>query len=383
MSNKKLAIVSTHPIQYNAPLFQLLAQLPDVSLKVFYTWSQAQQSVSDKEFGREIVWDIPLLKGYDFEFVENISKKPKQSFGGLVNPELIPNIQKWHPDAILVFGWNFSSHFKVMRHFHGKVPIWFRGDSTLLDEETGIKKIIRRCVLRFVYSFVDHAFYVGQNNKKYFMAHGLTESQLTFAPHAIDIARFSNETSVVKGKTWRKELGYKDNEIIMVFAGKIYSVKNMVSFSKQFVDYITHVPNSKLRLLIIGNGEQESQLACHPFIKRLPFQNQSKMPDVYNIGDLIVLPSISETWGLAINEAMAAGKPVVVTDKVGCAPDLVESGINGFYFSLKDETVNMNMFKTIETSNLKRMGEINRNMISNWSYQSVAAAIKQQLMSIK
>ena len=116
MPNKRLAIISTHPIQYNAPLFHVLAQTPGVDLKVFYTWSQAQQSVSDKEFGRKIVWDIPLLEGYDYEFIENVSNKPKQQFRGLVNPGLIPAIENWHPDAVLVFGWNFSSHFKAMRH---------------------------------------------------------------------------------------------------------------------------------------------------------------------------------------------------------------------------------------------------------------------------
>lgn len=218
MPNKRLAIISTHPIQYNAPLFRVLAQAPGVDLKVFYTWSQAQESVIDKEFGRKIVWDIPLLEGYDYEFIENVSNKPKQQFKGLVNPGLIPAIENWHPDAVLVFGWNFSSHFKAMRHFHGRIPVWFRGDSTLLDEKKSLRTILRRSVLRFVYSFVDHAFYVGENNRKYFLAHGLKDRQLSFAPHAIDNARFGSEEAVAKGKSWRKALGYTDNEIVMVLS---------------------------------------------------------------------------------------------------------------------------------------------------------------------
>ncbi len=379
MPNKRLAIISTHPIQYNAPLFRVLAQTPGVDLKVFYTWSQAQQSVSDKEFGRKIVWDIPLLEGYDYEFIENVSNKPKQQFRGLVNPGLIPAIENWHPDAVLVFGWNFSSHFKAMRHFHGRIPVWFRGDSTLLDEKKSLRTILRRSVLRFVYSFVDHAFYVGENNRKYFLAHGLKDRQLSFAPHAIDNARFGSEEAVAKGKSWRKDLGYTDNEIVMAFAGKIYHVKNMISFSRQFADYATLNPDCKLRLLIIGNGEQESLLANHAFIKRLPFQNQSKMPEIYNIGDIVVLPSVSETWGLVVNEAMAAGKPVVVTDKVGCAIDLVEQGKNGFYFNLASPNSNFDMFSEIEAANLNDIGSRNKNTIKKWSHLAIANSLIKQL----
>lgn len=379
MQNKRLAIISTHPIQYNAPLFRLLANTPGVDVKVFYTWSQARESVADKEFGRKIVWDIPLLDGYDYEFITNISSKPKQSFGGLVNPGLIPAIEKWGPDAVMVFGWNFSSHFKAMRHFHGEVPVWFRGDSTLLDEKPGMKTMLRRMALRFVYSFVDRAFYVGQNNHRYFLAHGLKESQLTFAPHAIDNARFGSDEARAEGQKWRRELGYADDDIVMVFAGKIYGVKNMVDFSNQFKNYLDNNGESKLKLLIVGNGIDEDKLAKHDHILKLLFQNQSKMPAIYNIGDVFVLPSVSETWGLAINEAMAAGKPVIVTKKVGCAVDLVKDGINGFYFDLDNTTANQTMFAAIERSDLRAIGVHNADQIDTWSYGEVAKAISKQL----
>ena len=158
---KKLAIVTTHPIQYNAPWFKLLAQRNNVQLKVFYTWSQAQHSVKDKVFGKEIQWDIPLLDSYDYEFVENVAKKPGSNhFFGIDCPKLIDTLKNYKPDIILFFGWNFKSHFKAMRYFHGKVPVWFRGDSTLLDEQKGLKTLLRRLVLKLVYSYVDKVLYV-------------------------------------------------------------------------------------------------------------------------------------------------------------------------------------------------------------------------------
>lgn len=365
-------------------MFRLLAQTQGVEVKVFYTWSQARESVADKEFGREIVWDIPLLDGYDYEFIENISAKPKQSFGGLVNPGLIPAIERWKPDAVLVFGWNFSSHFKAMRHFHGKVPVWFRGDSTLLDEKPGVKTLLRRMALRYVYSFVDRAFYVGENNRQYFLVHGLKESQLTFAPHAIDNARFGREEAKTEGLKWRKELGYTDDDIVILYAGKISARKNIADFTRQAIDYIEANPSSKLKLLIVGNGENENILPRHSAIRRMDFQNQSRMPALNHLADIVVLPSKwGETWGLAINEAMAAGKPVIVTSKVGCTIDLVKDDVNGYYFSLDDESHNQKMFSQLENINLSGIGLYNQEMISNWSYQAIVNAITTQIQLLK
>ena len=116
----RLAIVSTHPIQYNAPLFRMLAEEPGVLLKVFYT-RKAEDVRFDPDFGQEIIWDVPLAEGYTHESFDASSQK------GLA--ALLSSIGTFQPKAILVFGWNFPGHFKVMRHFRGTIKVWFRGDS--------------------------------------------------------------------------------------------------------------------------------------------------------------------------------------------------------------------------------------------------------------
>ena len=136
---KKLAIITTHPIQYNAPLFRLLTERSKISIKVFYTWGQTKEGlVYDPDFKKEFKWDIPLLDGYEHEFVENISSNPGAgNFKGIINKDLIERIEQYNPDAILVYGWSFKSHLQVLRWFKGKKKIIFRGDSTLLDEVKG------------------------------------------------------------------------------------------------------------------------------------------------------------------------------------------------------------------------------------------------------
>ena len=174
---KKLAIITTHPIQYNAPLFRLLTERNEIDIKVFYTWSQSAAGKKfDPGFGQDIEWDIPLLEGYEYTFVNNISTAPgSHHYKGINNPTLIKEIKEWGANSLLVYGWNFKSHLTAIRFFSKKIPVFFRGDSTLLDEKKGLKKIIRRFFLKYVYSHIYTAFYTGSANKAYFKAMGLKE----------------------------------------------------------------------------------------------------------------------------------------------------------------------------------------------------------------
>ena len=105
-------------------------------MKVFYTWGQMLgQEKYDPDFGRKVEWDIPFLEGYEYSFVDNISQSPgSHHFKGIDNPALISEIDSWNPDALLIFGWAFKSHLKILRHYKGKKMLLFRGDSHLLDE---------------------------------------------------------------------------------------------------------------------------------------------------------------------------------------------------------------------------------------------------------
>lgn len=379
---KKLAIISTHPIQYNAPLFRKLAQSDDIEIHVFYTWSQSETGVKDVEFGKEIVWDIPLLDGYQYTFVENVSTYPRKHFKGLKNPKLIPLIEKWGADAVWVFGWNFQSHLKAMRHFKGRIPVYFRGDSTLLNETGGLKTMMRRIALTWVYSYVDVAFYVGTNNKEYFRKHGLKESQLCLAPHAIDNDRFAddqNKQYEEKARQWKNELGYDDKDIVLLYTGKFIGVKNITSLIRLFNEFCRLHKEAPLHLLLIGNGELESELrsisGLNNKIRFLPFQNQSIMPVVYRLGDILIMPSVSETWGLGINEAMACGRAAMASRRVGCAVDMIKEPVSGWIYDLDDEAHNLLLLESWNKEILAQIGANNRNWINQWSFDAIVSSV--------
>ena len=382
---KKIAIVTTHPIQYNAPLFGLITKEQEIELMVFYTWGASSvESKYDPDFGKVIEWDIPLLEGYNYSFVTNTSSDPgSHHFNGIINPSLNREIEEWRPDVLWVWGWAFKSHFKVMRHFNGKIPIWFRGDSTLLDEPDGfsIRKIARRIFLTSLYRYVDKAFYVGTHNKAYFKKHRLTESQLIYAPHAVDNNRFSDESGEKTSRAleWRKELGYSESDFVILFAGKFEPKKNpsfMLEISKE-------ISNNKVKFLMVGNGILEAELK---FSSRndsrfvfLDFQNQSQMPLLYRVADLFILPSLGpgETWGLAINEALVSGTKVLASEFCGGAIDLITRQ-NGMVFNPNTE------LKAVKEFIRKHQQEITpriqtSSLLNLHTYQEIVAALKNEI----
>ncbi len=375
---KKLAIVTTHPIQYYAPLFKLLAQ--QIELTVFYTWGEASISKYDPGFGKKVEWDIPLLDGYHYHFLENSSKNPgSHGYSGVINPEIISTLENYSPSYILVIGWCYNSHLKVMRHFKGKVPIYFRGDSTLLDNVIqggigNIKLIIRKLVLKWVYSHVNKVFYVGSASKEYFTWAGLKERQLVFAPHSIDNHRFDFDKAEASSAI-RHSLNIPESATVILYAGKLEPKKNPMLLVTAF----NEIALENHYLIILGNGILESELKDVAekgkngnHIIFVGFQNQSLMSTWYRVSDIFCLPSQGpgETWGLAINEAMVCGNAIIASNKVGCATDLIRHNENGWVFESGNKNELKRIIQNLPNKNeLKGMGQRSQMIIKDWSIE--------------
>lgn len=387
----RIAIVTTHPIQYNAPLFARLAAEPGIELMVFYTWSQSKAgSKYDPDFGRTIEWDIPLLEGYPFRFVENVAARPgSDHFRGIDNPTLNRELRDWAPDAIILYGWAFRSHLACLRYFSGKVPILFRGDSTLLDERPGPKQWLRRVFLTWVYRHVDIGLCVGQHNRTYYLAHGLRPGQLVYAPHTIDNDRFAADdgSRSKAAREQRRAMGIADHEYVLLFVGKLEAKKD-----PDFLLRLLHVlDDPAFHVVYVGNGHLEAALRQkadgHPRVHFLGFRNQQAMPEIYRIADVLVLPSRwNETWGLAVNEAMACGRTVLVSDRVGCAPDLVLHDQTGWIFrsegQSESEVAGWLKHAAARSGTFVEMGRRAQDRIMNHSMDRLVEGIRQAIRSI-
>ncbi|MEI8044877.1 MAG: glycosyltransferase family 4 protein, partial [Verrucomicrobiota bacterium] len=330
----------------------------------------------DPGFGAAITWDIPLLGGYEHEFVPNVAKNPGTGhFGGIDLPDLPARIKAWRPDALLVFGWCWKAHLAALRHFAGRLPILFRGDSTLLDERPGLRTLARRLWLRWVYSHVDTALYVGTRNREYYEAHGLKPSQLVFAPHAIENERFMRDTEGqgARAELWRSSVGIGPEQVVFLFAGKLEPKKAPDLLLKAFTQLRSDGPGHAA-LVFCGSGVLEPALrqSAGPGVHFLGFRNQTEMPWVYRVGDVLVLPSRGpgETWGLALNEAMACGRAVMASDRVGAAVDLVKPGRTGWMFAAGDASALLAALREVLAqgrAGLRVMGQQALQLVGSWS----------------
>jgi len=339
---KRLAIIVSHPIQYYAPLYQRLARRQDLVIKVFFAWHAGQAEVEDRGFARKLKWDIDLTEGYQFELVPNMAPDPgTHHFLGLINPSLVRRVLAWRPDVVHVTGWASLSHVCALRAFRRrKIPTLFRGDSHLLDAAPkGPRWQLKRRVLQKVYSWPSAFLVVGKANRAYYEAFGVAAQRLYPCPHSIDVGRFSEPAERLDrdAAAWRQQLEIPPDRCALVFAGKFERKKRPMELMRA----VLGLTDPGIVLIMVGGGELENDMrslaAVHPERFRvLPFQNQSRMPVVYRLGQLFVLPSASgETWGLAVNEALACGRPVLVSDRVGGAADVVDS-TSGRVFSWRE-----------------------------------------------
>ncbi len=382
MQKTKVVFIITHPIQYYVPLLQGLSKNELLDIQVFYTWGEESIAKFDPGFNKTIEWDIPLLEGYKYKFLNNIAKDPgSHHYNGIDNPSIINEIQQSSPDKIVVFGWSYKSHLKVLRKFHGKVPIYFRGDSHLLNEGVGIKKWLRRIFLRWVYKKVDFAISVGTQNEAYYKAMGMNSSQILFAPHAIDESRFLMSKDNHLSQAWRNTLEIPDDHTIFIYIGKFEYRKNLETLIKAK----KKLKHESCTLLLVGSGPEEQMLKNlangDPNIHFHGFVNQANIASMYQLADVFVLTSVSETWGLGINEAMNCGLAIVASDKVGCAVDLVKD--NGLIFKAENEIDLADKMLTLLKDRvlLTKMKNNSKELISKWSIKNLISNFEQALLS--
>lgn len=390
----RLAVVLSHPTQYYSPWFRWLhTHVPELYLQVFYLWDFGLVSTHDPGFQQELSWDLPLLEGYRRTLVRNRSSDPgTHHFNGLDNPDLVPQLLLWQPDVILLFGYTYSSHVRLLldrrlRH----VPILFRGDSHHLCPESGLSAALKSVLRRLLFRRLWGGLAVGQANAHWLQRSGIPAHRLLHAPHAVDNDRFQAAAPQAQqeARRWRQRLLIAPTAPLLLFAGKFEAKKQPLLLLQAFLA----LDHPEAVLVFVGAGSLESSLRQQ--IERLQpgrvilqgFQNQSAMPRVYALADLVILPSLgrSETWGLCINEAMAMARPVLISSHVGCGPDLVIAGSTGWVFKAGDQaSLTAALAEALsDRPRLQAMGLAARQHMLAYSYRHTSAGLISALEQLR
>lgn len=326
---KRIGFLVSHPIQYYAPIFRELARRCD--LTVFFAHRQTAEQQARAGFGVAFDWDVDLLSGYDSRFLVNVARQPSTDrFAGCDTPGVADEIARARFDAFVVPGWALRSYWQAVRACRRLgVPVLVRGDSQLGMQRNSVVRIAKAVAFSHLLRRFDGFLYVGQRNREYLLHYGVPAERLFFSPHCVDNDAFAAASSAIRRPEGRRRA---------LFVGKLIGRKHPADL----LHAVARLRDKPVQIAFAGAGELEPELrkiaaASSVDADFLGFVNQSELPAVYASADVLVLPSDGqETWGLVVNEAMACGIPAIVSDVVGCGPDLIDPGQTGATFPLGD-----------------------------------------------
>jgi glycosyltransferase involved in cell wall biosynthesis len=338
-----VAFLTSHPIQYQAPLFRALAARGDLELTVLFCSDQGARAYHDAGFATTVRWDVPLCEGYRHRFLPNLARAGGAgSRLGLVNPGIVPALRAGRFAALVVHGWAHVTHWLAFATATAiGLPFFVRGESNGLSEAGGVKGLVRQALLRQLFRRAAGVLAIGTLNRRFYERHGVVPARIGFTPYAVDNAFFRDaaDTLAPGRQSVRQEYDIPADASVFLFCGKLTSVKRPMDVVAAFA----RLPHpDKVFLIFIGDGPLRAQLQTQVRalglrnVRFVGFRNQTELSRFYAISDVLVLPSAFEPWGLVVNEAMNFGLTVVASDQVASAVDLVRPGETGRIFPRGD-----------------------------------------------
>src|ERR1039457_636326 len=321
LSRPRLGVLDFHPIQYHTPLYQRLASRGRVRLDVLYLRDTGYRPVVDPGFGVPVAWNIDLLSGYEHSFLGGSGRRAGKLSAAarlarwLRSHEVV--VVHGHSDPWMLFA---AAACRIL-----DVPFLLRGSAAPDGLSTGIRSHFRDGIARAVVSSSAGGLALGKLNWAFYEKYGAP--RIVFAPHAADNERFARAQVVGRSELLAR-WGLDDTAPVIMFCGKLYPGKRPLDL----VAAANALPQ-KVTIIFVGDGVLANRVrASLPLGRGLVtgFVNQADLPPYYHAADVLVLPSDHETWGIVVNEAMAAGTIPVVSDRVGAGPDLVD-GIGEVY----------------------------------------------------
>ena len=382
----RLAIVASHVIQYQDPFFRLLAQEPDVDLTVLYCSRQGAETYRDEDMKTTLAWDIDLLQGYRYRFLRNLARDNNAGYTRLINPGIVPALIRGRYDAVLfMFGWGAVTALLGMAAcWITRTPFFLYGDSSFPPPERTFRSKLRAWFLRRVFGRATGFMVSGKLNADYYRHYGGEERTFFLLPWAVDNSRFAAASE----DALRQRYGIAPDAVVILFSAKLVPRKDPMTLLRAF-EGMAH--RSRAALVFMGDGELRTELETYASeheienVHFIGFINQREIPGHYAMSDVFVLPSVYEPRGAVINEAMACGLPVIVTDRCGSIGDIVQENDNAFVYPAGDAVALRDALDTIVSDDALRagMGERSRTIIADWDFARGVRGVRQMLDWVK
>jgi len=395
----RLAYLVSHPIQYQAPLLRRIAQEPDIDLTVLFGSDFSVRGYRDQGFGVGVKWDVPLLDGYKHVFLPKLRDGQDISFATPMNRAIASHLRGLGGAAAFDTLWVHG--YATVNSLHGMIaakslgiPVLLRAESWLRDRgRSGLKLALKNVFFAGLQQLVDGVLPIGTLNAEYwhhYFADGVPQFLM---PYAVDNAYFSERARAAQAgrSSLQAELGLDAARPVILFASKLQSRKHCDHLVAAYAR-LSPAPGSEPHpyLVIVGDGEEraalERQAAATGFqsIRFCGFRNQSELPRFFDLASVFVLPSRHEPWGLIVNEVMNAARPAIVSDDVGCAPDLIADGVNGCIYPAGDiAALEAALRRVLDTPGVAgEMGRRAFERIQSWSFAEDIAGLRRAMASV-
>lgn len=384
----RLAAVTSHPVQYQAPLFQRLASHPCVELTVFYGDDRSVAGDVDAGFGREVQWDRPLLEGYRSLFLTRT-----QTAGGplsrlAADARIIGLLWRERFDAVFIH--SYATRLSLLAYLGALAsgtPVLLRTESERLRPRRRWTEMLKQLVLRPLLALTSAVLVIGNANRRFYEHYGVPRVRQFFTPYSVDNDYFLAQCDLVEtARSQRRHAhGWADDVTVIGFSGKLIPRKGV----EDIVDAVANLQAEGCRagLLIIGDGPGRAALEERARSRQLKwtvfagFRNQSELAAWYVCMDGFVLPSRFETWGLVLNEAMLFGLPVIASSMVGAGEDLIEEGKNGYIFDMGNvDALTAKLRSLLASPDIRRsFGQRSHTIVQRYSHDACVRGIVDSL----
>lgn len=336
----ELEIFLSHPIQHFGPWLRELSRRLDGRIVVNYATRHGLEARHDAEFGASFAWDMDLVSGYQHRFWDDKpGRGPDRGFWGIRYPRLADHLRHHRPRALLVTGWLFAGYWQAAALARRlRIPYLLRGESNLLNRGRSSRWWVKRQTVGRLCRGAAGCLAIGTYNANLYEAYGVPAERIHLARYFVDNDWFASERARLQPNraALRAKYGLPAAGTVFLFMGKLISKKHPEHLIGAWRN-LTASSRQQSAVLVVGSGAMADELTrragSNPRIVFAGLLNRKELPEAYAVSDVLVLPSDSgETWGLVVNEAMASGLPAIVSDQVGCAPDLIQAGKTGFTF---------------------------------------------------
>jgi len=348
------------------------------------------EEIYEEEFQTTIKWDIPMLDGYKYKFLKNYSLQPYSGFFSRINPAILGEISKNKYDVILLQGYyNLSCWLAFFAAKLAGIKVIWRGESTLKGDENlaALKKRLKKIILTKSFNACDAVMYSCTGNKDYLKFYGAHDPKFFPIPCAVDNDFYRSERKKYLGKEKeiKEDLGIEANYFVVLFSARFTTRKRPLDLLKA----IRKIKHDNILLLFVGDGLERRNMEKYVQNHRIRalftgFQNQSEISKYYSASDMAIVVSDYDPSPKAMNEAMNFELPIIVTDVVGTAYDLVEDGENGFIVKVGDVDTIAEKIDYLNKNRAvaKAMGKKSWEIVKDWNFQKDVKGIEKAVQFV-